>query len=48
MAHCMLITIVCVFVNQFKLTVQKMGVISHLCSALSQLTHVSPDKVMKV
>jgi len=41
----MTMTNVSMFVHQFKLTVQKMGVVSHLCSALSQLTRVLPEKV---
>jgi len=30
---------------QYKVTVQKMGAMSHLCSALSQLTHIPAEKV---
>ena len=37
----------CIYYMQFqyKVTVQKMGIISHLCTALSQLTQISPEKV---
>jgi len=45
MVHVKLLMSLACFLDQFKLTVQKMGVVSHLCLALSQLTRISAEKV---